>query len=178
MKLITKVITLQAIVPFNNMSWGTVLLTFKPCKTTHNFLKTFTTTFFQVQTNLISSSSQIQAKILLRFNTIFKQIRPNFFSLLDNGRLLWGFDIISKQADAQTFAIVIQNTLTSLKGLYYAENISMLARNYSSSNVTRFSNFFPRSSQIRLDNPICSKLLQHLEPERFYDQIDLNYQFT
>ena len=75
------------------------------------------------QTNLILSSSQIKAKIVLRFNTIFKQIKPNFFSLLDNGRLVWGFDIISKQADAQTFAIVIQNTLTSLKGLYYARKL-------------------------------------------------------
>ncbi len=54
---------------------------------------------------------------MLRFNTIFKQIKPNFFSLLDNGVLVWGFDIISQRADAQTFAIVIQNTLTSLKGL-------------------------------------------------------------
>ena len=54
---------------------------------------------------------------MLRFNTIFKQIKPNFFSLLDNGVVVWGFDIISQRAHAQTFAIVIQNTLTSLKGL-------------------------------------------------------------
>ena len=85
---------------------------------------------------------------MLRFNTIFKQIKPNFFTLLDNGRLVWGFDIISKQADAQTLAIVIQNTLTSLKGLYYAEKIAMLARNYSSFSVTRLSKFF---FQIRSD---------------------------
>ena len=61
-------------------------------------------------------STQVKAKIMLRFNTVFKQIKPNFFSLLDNGVLVWGFDIMSQHADVQTFAIVIQNTLTSLKG--------------------------------------------------------------
>jgi hypothetical protein len=69
------------------------------------------------KTNLVSFSTQIRGKILLRFNTIFKQIKPNFFSLLDEGRLVWGFDIVSQPASAQTFAIVMQNTLTSLKGL-------------------------------------------------------------
>ena len=44
-------------------------------------------------------------------------IRSNFFSLLDNGVTVWGFEIAGQTSDAQTFAIVVQNTLASLKGL-------------------------------------------------------------
>ena len=62
--------------------------------------------------------SQIKAKILLRFNTVMKMIKQNFFSLLDNGVLVWGFEVLAQSMGAQTFSIVLQNTLTSVKGLY------------------------------------------------------------
>lgn len=62
-------------------------------------------------------SKQVKAKIQLRFDTVFKEIRQNFFSLLDKGILVWGFEVTSLPADAQRFTVAIQNTLMSLKGL-------------------------------------------------------------
>ena len=55
---------------------------------------------------------------MLRFNTVFKVINSRFFSLLDNGVTVWGFEVIGKQADGQMFSVVMQNSLASLKGWY------------------------------------------------------------
>lgn len=60
----------------------------------------------------------VKVKISLRFNTVFKVIKNNFFSLLDNGVTVWAFDITGQPMEAQTFAIVIQNSLASLKELH------------------------------------------------------------
>lgn len=59
----------------------------------------------------------IKFRIILRYNTVFKVIKNNFFSLLDNGVTVWGFEIAGQTSDAQTFAVVVQNSLASLKEL-------------------------------------------------------------
>ena len=38
---------------------------------------------------------------------------------MDNGVTVWGFEIAGQATEAQTFAIVVRNTLASLKGTVY-----------------------------------------------------------